>query len=103
MIRVIRSRKVIWPEHVVHIWDRRDVYRILVGKPEGKRPIGRPRRRVEDSIKFNFKKYVGGGLGENYLAQDRDGWREVVRRYETAGIAWLAEKLAASKEGPCSV
>ena len=56
----------------------RGVYRVLVGKPEGKRPLGRPRRRWEDNIKMNLKE-VGGGCGDwMELAQDRDRWRGLV-------------------------
>ena len=52
----------------------RDVHRVLVGKPEGKRPLGRPRRRWEDNIKMDLE--VGGGCGDwMELAQDRDRWR----------------------------
>jgi len=54
------------------------VYRVLVGKPEGKRPLGRPRRRWEDNIKMDFQE-VGGGRGDwMELAQDRDRWWALV-------------------------
>jgi hypothetical protein len=56
----------------------KDLYRVLVGKPEGKRPLGRPRRRWEDNIKMNLQK-VGGGCGDwKGLAQDMDRWRALV-------------------------
>ena len=56
----------------------RGVYRVLVGKPEGKRPMGRPRRRWDDNIKMDLRE-VGGGLGDwMELAQDRDRWRALV-------------------------
>jgi hypothetical protein len=56
----------------------RSVYKVLVGKPEGKRPLGRPRRRWEDDIKMNFQE-VGGSRGDwMELAQDRDRWRALV-------------------------
>jgi hypothetical protein len=58
--------------------EERGVHRVLVGKPEGKRPLGRPRRRWEDNIKMDVQA-VGGGHGDwMELAQDRDGWRELV-------------------------
>jgi hypothetical protein len=58
--------------------EERGVYRFLVGKPEGKRPLGRPRRRWEDNIKMDLKE-VGGACGDwMELAQDRDGWRALV-------------------------
>jgi hypothetical protein len=56
----------------------RDVYRVLVGKPERKRPLGRPRRRWEDNIKMNLKEVGGGGGDWMELAQDRDRWRALV-------------------------
>jgi hypothetical protein len=56
----------------------RGVYRILVGKPEGKRPLGRPRRRWWDNIKADLQKVVCGGMDWIELAQDRDRWRAVV-------------------------
>ena len=59
-------------------WEGRGVYRVLVGKPEGKRPLGRSRRRWEDNIKMNLQE-VGGGCGDwMELAQDRDRWRALV-------------------------
>jgi hypothetical protein len=58
--------------------EERGVHRVLVGKPERKRPLGRPRRRWEDNIKMDVQK-VGGGRGDwMELAQDRDGWRALV-------------------------
>jgi len=64
--------------HVGHMVEGRGVHRVLVGKPEGKRPLGRPRRRWEDNIKMDFQE-VGGGCGDWVeLAQDRDRWRALV-------------------------
>ena len=58
--------------------ERRGVHRVLVGKPEGKRPLGRPRRRWEDNIKLDLHE-VGRGYGDwMELAQDRDEWRALV-------------------------
>ena len=54
---------------------RKGVYRVLVEKPEGKRPLGRPRRRWEDNIKMDFQKVRGGCEDWMELAQDRDRWR----------------------------
>jgi hypothetical protein len=58
--------------------ERRGVYRILVGKPEGKRPLGRPRRRWENNIKMDLEEVRCGGTDWTELAQDSDGWRALV-------------------------
>jgi hypothetical protein len=58
----------------------RGMYRVLVGKPEGKRPLGRPRRRWEDNIKMDLKEVGCGGLDWIDLAQDGDRWRAVVNQ-----------------------
>ena len=58
--------------------ERRGVYRVLVGKPEGKRPLGTPRRRWEDNIKMDLQEVGSGGIGWIDLAQDRDRWRALV-------------------------
>jgi len=58
--------------------DRRSVFRVLVRKPEGKRPLGRPRRRWEDNIKIDLQDVGCGGMDWIELAQDRDRWRAVV-------------------------
>ena len=58
--------------------ERRGVYRVLVGKPEGKRPLGRPRRRWEDNIKIDLQEEGCGGVDWIELDQDRDMWRALV-------------------------
>ena len=58
--------------------ERRGVYRVLAGKPEGKRPLERPRHRWEDNIKMDLQKVGCGGMGWIELAQDRDRWQAVV-------------------------
>jgi len=63
--------------HDVYVGEGRGVNRVLVGKPEGKRPLERPRRRWEDNIKIDLRE-VGGGGDWMELAQDRDRWRPVV-------------------------
>jgi len=62
---------------VAHIGEGRGVHRVLVGKPEGKRPLGSPRHRWEDIIKMDLQE-VGGGGDWKELAQDRDRWRPLV-------------------------
>jgi len=78
IFRVIKSRRMRWAGHVARMGERRGVYRVLVGKPVGKRPLGRPRRRWEDNIKMNPQEVGCGGMGWMELAQDRDRWRAFV-------------------------
>jgi hypothetical protein len=74
----IKSRKMRWAGHVARMGEGRHVYRVLVGKPEGKRPLERPRRRWEDGIKMDLMEIGWGGVEWIHLAQDRDSWRAVV-------------------------
>jgi len=67
-----------WAGHVARMGQGRGVYRVLVEKPEGKRPMGRPRRRWEDNIKMDFQEVEGGCGDWTELAQDRDRWRALV-------------------------
>jgi hypothetical protein len=60
------------------MWKDRGVYRMLVGKPEGKRPLGRPRCRWEDNIKMDLQEVGGGRVDWMEVAQDRDRWRTLV-------------------------
>jgi hypothetical protein len=68
-----------WAGHVARMGEERKVYKVLVGKPEGKRPLGRPRRRWEDGIRMDLRERDWFG-GRNWirLAQDRGRWRAVV-------------------------
>ena len=77
-IRVIKSRRMRWASHVARTGKRRGVYRILVGKPEGKRPPGRPRLRWEDNITMNLQEVGCGGTDWIELAQDKDWWLALV-------------------------
>ena len=78
IFRVIKSRRMRWAGHVARIGDKRGVYRVLVGKPEGKRPLGRPRRKWEDNIKMNLQEVGCGGMAGIDLVQDRDRLRAIV-------------------------
>jgi len=67
-----------WAGHVARVGERRGVYRVLAGKPLGKRPLGRPRRRWEDNIKMDLQEVGCGGVDWIELAQDRDKCRALV-------------------------
>ena len=72
IVRVVKSRRMRWAGHVARMEEGRGVHRVLVGKPEGKRPLGRPRRSWEDNIKMDLQE-VGRGYGDWVeLAQDRE-------------------------------
>jgi hypothetical protein len=78
---VVKSRRMRWAGHVARMGEDRGVHRVLVGQPEGKRPLGRQRHRGEDNIKMDLKEVEGGGGGRGDwmdLAQDRDRWRALV-------------------------
>ena len=64
----------------------RGVYRVLVGKPEGKRPLGKPRRRWVENIRIDFQEVGCGHVNWNGLAQDRDRWRTVVCAVMNLGV-----------------
>jgi hypothetical protein len=74
----MKKRKMRWARHVARLGESRCVYRVLEGKPEGKRPLGRPRHRWEDNIKMDLQDVRCGGMDWIDLAQDRDLWRAVV-------------------------
>ena len=71
-------RRIRWTGHVARLEERRGVYRVLVGKPEGKRPLGRLRRRWEDNIKMDLQEVGCGGMDWIELAHDTDRWRALV-------------------------
>ena len=78
IVRVIKSRKMRWAGHVARMGEGRVVYRVLVGKPEGRRPLVRPRRRWEDNIRTDLREVGFGCVDWMELAQDRDRWRALV-------------------------
>jgi hypothetical protein len=75
---LIKSRRMRWAGHAARMGERRNAYRILVGKPEGNRPLGRPRRRCADNIKMDLREVGWNGRDWIDLAQDRDRWRVYV-------------------------
>jgi hypothetical protein len=78
VIRVIESRRMRWAGHVAHKGEMRNAYNILVGKSEGKTPLGRARHRCDDNIRMDLKEMGWGGVKWMHLAQDRYQWRAVV-------------------------
>jgi hypothetical protein len=76
-IRVIKSKRMRWAGHVARMGEKRGAYRILVGRPEGRRPLGRPRCRWKDNIKIDLQE-LRWGMDWIELAQDRDRRRALV-------------------------
>jgi hypothetical protein len=78
IVRVINSRRMRWVGHVARLGKGRGVYRVLVGKPKGNRPFGRPRCSSEDTIKMDLQEVGCVGMDWIELAEDREKWRAVV-------------------------
>jgi hypothetical protein len=78
IVRVIKSRRMKWAGHVARIREGRGVNRLLVGRPEGKRPLGRPRCKWEDNIKMDLREIGIDGVNWIQLAQNRVQWRACV-------------------------
>ena len=77
-MRVIKPRRMRWAGHVARMGEERGMYRVLVEKPEGKRPLWRPRRRWVDNIRMDLQELGCGCVDWIGLAQDRDRWRMLV-------------------------
>ena len=86
IVLVIKSRRVRWAGHVARMGEERGAYRVLVGKPEGKRPVGRPRRRWVDNIRMDLQEVGCGYVEWIGLAQDRDRWRTLVSAVMNLGV-----------------
>jgi hypothetical protein len=78
IIRILKSSRMRWADHVARMGEKRNAYRLLVGKPEGKRPLGRPRRRCVDNIRIYLGEVGWGDVDWIGLAQDRNRWRALV-------------------------
>ena len=78
IMRVIKSLRMRWAGHVARMGEERGVYRVFVGKPEGKRPMGRPRRRWVDNIRMDLQEVGCGHMDWIGLAQVSDRWRMLV-------------------------
>jgi hypothetical protein len=85
IVRVVKSRRMRWAGHVTRTGKGRGVYRILVGRPEGRRLLGRPRRRWEENMKMDLQE-VGWGVDWIELAQDRGRWRALVSALMNVGV-----------------
>jgi hypothetical protein len=78
IVRVIKARKLRWAGHVARMGEGRGVYRVLIGRPKGKRPLERTRHRWEDNIKMDLREIEIDGANWIQLAQDRVQWRAIV-------------------------
>jgi hypothetical protein len=78
IVRVIKARRMRWAGHVARMGEVRGSYNILVRRPEGRRPLGRPRHRWEDNMKMDLREIGFGDVDWIYWAQDRDRWRALV-------------------------
>jgi hypothetical protein len=78
IIRIIKSRRMRWAGHVARMGEKRNTFRLLVGKPEGKRPLGRPIYRWVDNIRMNLGEVGWGDVDWIGLAKDRKRWRALV-------------------------
>ena len=95
-LRVIQSRRMRWANHVARIRERRGVYRVLVGKPEGKRPLRRPRRRWEGNIKKDHQEVGCEGMDWIELAVVRDRWRSLVNAVMNLWVPQIAGNFLTS-------
>jgi hypothetical protein len=78
IIRIMKSRRMRWVGHVARMGEKRSAYRLLVGKSEGKRPLGRPRRRWVDYIRLDLREMGWGDVDWIGFAKDRNRWRVLV-------------------------
>ena len=96
IVRVIKSRRMRWAGHVARMGEEREVYRVLVGKPEGKSPLGRPRRRWVDNIRMDLQEVGCGYMDWIGLAQDTDRWRMLVSVVMNLRVPWNAGNFLTS-------
>ena len=87
ILRVIKSRRMRWAGHVARMGEERGLYRVLVGKQEGKRPLGRPRRRWVDNNRVDLQVVGCGYMDLIGLAQDRDSWRTLVNAVNEPSVS----------------
>jgi hypothetical protein len=89
IIRQIKSRRLRWEGHVARMGEERNVNKVLMGKPGGKRPLGRPRRRWDNGIRINLRETSWESVEWIQLAQDRDRWQALVN---TVMNLWVLAK-----------
>jgi hypothetical protein len=96
IIRIMKLRRMRWAGHVARMDEKQNVYRLLVGKPEGRRPLGRPRSRWMDNIRMDLVEVGWGEVDWIGLDQDRDRWRALVK----AVMNLLFHKMLGNIEWP---
>jgi hypothetical protein len=91
---IIKSRRMRWAGHVAGMGEKRNAYRLLVGKPEGNRSLGRPRRRWVDNIRMDIWEVGWGDVDWIGLAQDRNRWRALVNSVLNLSVPWNAGNVS---------
>jgi hypothetical protein len=86
-LRVIKSSRMRWAGHVVRMGEMRSAYSVLVGKPERKRPLGRPNHKWEDNIKMDLREIRWEGVDWMHLAHAMDQWQAVVNTIMNLRVA----------------
>jgi hypothetical protein len=92
IIRIINSRRMRWAGHAARMDEKRNAYRLLVGKPEGRRPLGRRKRRWANTIKMDLLEISWGGV--DWIGQDRDKWRALANVVMNLQVPRNAGKLS---------
>jgi hypothetical protein len=98
IIRMIKSRRMRWAGLVARMGEKRNAYRILVGKPEGKRPLGRSRHRWVDNIKIGLRGIVWECVDWIDMAEDRDQWSALVNTVLNPWVPWNAGKFLSAAQ-----
>ena len=96
IVRVIKSRRIRWAGHVAHMGEERGAYRVFVGKPEGRRSMGRPRLRWVDNLRMDLQEVGCVYMDWIGLAQDRDRWRTLVSAVMNRRVTWNAGNFLTS-------
>ena len=96
IVRGIKSRRMRWAGHVARMCEERGLYRVLVGKPEWRRPMGRPRRRWVDNIRMDLQEVGCGYMDWIGLTQDGDRWRTLLSAVLNLRVPWNAANFLTS-------